>query len=257
MERMPSVSETDNDGLKDNKILVTEKNSMDENLTKLKPTLTRPPSSRPAAPQRKTKNESLDANIIQIVRKDPILTENTKGVFDVEMEENIDDVILFENPQVKDINATEVMGNTNLVEGHLVQQILQTQHKLNNNDTPKPRGHHPEAELLSSGSLKEENLKSLIQKLTKSVNPLGNLLDCIQEDIDVMQIEVNHQKTIFNDASSRLLKQKFDNEAGIRPFTNQLLKLNHEINSLSQLVHDKRCFLVLNSKKIEKVITDL
>lgn len=54
-----------------------------------------------------------------------------------------------------------------------------------------------------------DNLRESIQTLTRSVNPLGKLMDFLQEDIDSMQMEVSQWQTIF--ASTKL---DLKNESG-------------------------------------------
>lgn len=53
-----------------------------------------------------------------------------------------------------------------------------------------------------------EHLKDLIQKLVRSVNPLGKLTDFIQEDIDSMQREYAKWNEIHKQATIDLKKEQ-------------------------------------------------
>lgn len=52
-----------------------------------------------------------------------------------------------------------------------------------------------------------ENLKELIQKLVRSVNPLGKLMDFVQEDIDSMQREYSKWNEIYKQSTFDLKKE--------------------------------------------------
>ena len=53
-----------------------------------------------------------------------------------------------------------------------------------------------------------EHLKDLIQKLVRSVNPMGKLMDFVQEDIDSMQREFTKWSEIYKQATSDLKKEQ-------------------------------------------------
>lgn len=53
-----------------------------------------------------------------------------------------------------------------------------------------------------------EILKDLIQKLTRSVNPMGKLMDFIQEDIDSMQREYSKWHEVNKKATIEIRKEQ-------------------------------------------------
>lgn len=53
-----------------------------------------------------------------------------------------------------------------------------------------------------------EHLKDLIQKLVRSVNPMGKLMDFVQEDIDSMQREYTKWNEIHKQATIDLRKEQ-------------------------------------------------
>lgn len=53
-----------------------------------------------------------------------------------------------------------------------------------------------------------EHLKDLIQKLIRLVNPMGKLMDFIQEDIDSMQREYTKWNEIFKIATVDLKREQ-------------------------------------------------
>lgn len=53
-----------------------------------------------------------------------------------------------------------------------------------------------------------ESLRESIQKLTRSVNPLGKLMDFIQEDIDSMERELASWQQIYTQSMVELNKER-------------------------------------------------
>lgn len=52
------------------------------------------------------------------------------------------------------------------------------------------------------------NLRDVIQSLTKSINPLGKLMDFIPEDIDAMQLEFTMWRDTYTQAANQLKREK-------------------------------------------------
>lgn len=53
-----------------------------------------------------------------------------------------------------------------------------------------------------------EHLKELLQKLVRSVNPMGKLMDFVQEDIDSMQREYVKWSEVYKQASIDLKREQ-------------------------------------------------
>jgi TRAF3-interacting protein 1 len=53
-----------------------------------------------------------------------------------------------------------------------------------------------------------EHLKDLIQKLVRSANPMGKLMDFVQEDIDSMQREFTKWNDIYKQSTIDLKKEQ-------------------------------------------------
>lgn len=59
-----------------------------------------------------------------------------------------------------------------------------------------------------SSAKQMDSLRESIQKLTRSVNPLGKLLDFLQEDIDSMQRELSVWKETNRQTNFELNKER-------------------------------------------------
>lgn len=51
-------------------------------------------------------------------------------------------------------------------------------------------------------------LRDSIQKLTRSVNPLGKLMDFLQEDIDSMQLEMTMWRNAYSTATADFKREQ-------------------------------------------------
>lgn len=49
-----------------------------------------------------------------------------------------------------------------------------------------------------------DTLRDSIQKLTRSINPLGKLMDFLQEDIDSMQMELTMWQNVYKNTTDDL-----------------------------------------------------
>ncbi|KXJ72029.1 hypothetical protein RP20_CCG019115 [Aedes albopictus] len=232
--------------------------------TSLRPPSVRPPSARPGAPRRKEKN-------VEIVLQP---NETTKlGEINVKMEvfnnELLDDdgenLIVIEDPtQAGDVYSGAQVEPSEVKEeqeqGHLVQQILETQKEFSNIAGPEAAAEVPKKldnEWTTSqrqSSVKQmEMLRESIQKLTRSVNPLGKLMDFIQEDIDSMERELTNWQQVYSRAVVDLNKERSANENAIEPLKHQLAQIETNIKEYRDMVDVTRGNILQNEQKIERL----
>ncbi|XP_065089858.1 TRAF3-interacting protein 1-like [Ochlerotatus camptorhynchus] len=232
--------------------------------TSLRPPSVRPPSARPGAPRRKEKN-------VEIVLQP---NETTKlGEINVKMEvfnnELLDDdgenLIVIEDPtQVGDVySGTQpdlAEAKEEQEQGHLVQQILETQKEFSNiagaevnPEVPKKVDVEWSASQRQSSVKQMETLRESIQKLTRSVNPLGKLMDFIQEDMDSMERELINWQQMYSLAIVDLNKERSVNENAIEPLKHQLAQIETNIKEYRDMVDVTRANILLNEQKIERL----
>lgn len=53
-----------------------------------------------------------------------------------------------------------------------------------------------------------DSLRDSIQKLTRSINPLGKLMDFLQEDVDSMQMELSMWKNSYANTKLELKREE-------------------------------------------------
>ncbi|KAL1381054.1 hypothetical protein pipiens_013740 [Culex pipiens pipiens] len=229
--------------------------------TSLRPPSVRPPSARPGAPRRKEKN-------VEIVLQP---NETTKlGEINVKMEvfnnELLDDdgenLIVIEDPtQVDNVYGGGSEGQEVKEEqdqGHLVQQILETQKEFSNiagaeAEVAKKVDIEWTSNQRQSSAKQMETMRESIQKLTRSVNPLGKLMDFLQEDIDSMERELTNWQQVYTKAAQELAKERSANENAVEPLKHQLAQIEISIREYHEMIDITRANILQNEQKIERL----
>lgn len=131
-----------------------------------------------------------------------------------------------------------------------------------------------------------EQLRFNIQALSRVANPLGKLLDHIQEDVEVMRQELHQWTNTYEDASKELLKQRalvtihiyvknFEtcikngiekrnnikyffraNEESLFPLHNKIKQLDLDIAEKQEKINDLKIIIHKNAFRIEKLLAN-
>lgn len=180
--------------------------------TLLRPPSVRPSSARPGAPRRRDKNVEIILPPDETVQMGNISIKVES--FQSELEDDGENLIIIEDPVdlSNEIFKTAALENANEAEqGHLLKQILETQKEFSvggedgSSDKNKADWDDPKRQ---SSAKQMDSLRESIQKLTRSVNPLGKLLDFLQEDIDSMQRELSVWKETNRQTNLELNKER-------------------------------------------------
>ncbi|XP_063706194.1 TRAF3-interacting protein 1 [Culicoides brevitarsis] len=237
----------------------------EDKMVKLRPQSVRPPSARPGAPKRRDKNIEIILQPEEIVKPQTDIIAKL-DTLEAELEDNVDNLVIIEDPTVMDdgiipASKTDLIDVSGEKEGALVQQILETQREFTNaaGNEQKQSETTWESPFDSRAltSAKTEALRESIQKLTKSVNPLGKLLDFMQEDIDSMQIELTQQLELYRTALVDLEAEKAATEAALQPFRQQVHQLRENIKHYETAIMDVRCNILNNEQKIFKKLNEI
>ncbi|XP_055381263.1 TRAF3-interacting protein 1 [Condylostylus longicornis] len=248
----------------------TREESKDSNgrpRTSLRPPSVRPPSARPGAPKRRDKN-------IEIVLQ-PNDQIKLAGIqlkvesFNDELDDDGENLVIIENENASSTQEDskkmmavdeEVKLDENLQQGHLVQQILETQKELiQNYDLKEAKDEELDVTTIQKrqSSAKQMNsLRDIIQNLTRSINPLGKLMDFIPEDMDAMQLEMNMWRDLYSQTSAELKKEKSLTESAIEPMKSQLEQINGSIKEYNEMIDECRARILQNSEKIYNLLTE-
>ncbi|XP_045537846.1 TRAF3-interacting protein 1 [Papilio machaon] len=233
----------------------TKKNSYESNSVNnvdKRPQSVRPSSSRPGAPRVKEKH---DATLIgtenPIAQKPNIIVENT-----VPEEEEDGSIIIVENQTDPTSQNEEQLQLTSKQHGHLVQQILDSQKEFSQISGKTEIEWHFGAQKARDVVNQEiEQMRFNVQALSRISNPLGKLIDHIQEDVEVMRQELQEWTKKYEEASIELSKQKITNEESLQPLQAKIKQLDADIEEKRDKINDLRIVVFKNYYRIENLLS--
>ncbi|XP_016975485.1 TRAF3-interacting protein 1 isoform X2 [Drosophila rhopaloa] len=238
-------------------IPISRENSKEANQrprTSLRPPSARPASARPGAPRRRNVEIVLQPND-QVKMSGINVKLETFG----DLDDDGENLVIIEDANSHDIveggGAEEPALEGQLdAQGRLVQQILETQKELvHQNAEIEP----PQSQASRQSSARQVNdLRDAIQSLTKSVNPLGKLLDFIPEDIDAMQLELTMWRDTYTQASMELKREQSLTASATEPMKHQLQQIEASIAEYRELVDESRNKILQNNARILKMMSE-
>lgn len=241
-----------------------KRESLERPRTSLRPPSARPASSRPAAPRRRDKNIEIVLQPDETMKLGDINVKMEN--FTKELEDDGENLIIIEDSNIISENfLNERLPQSNSEDinedeqGKLVQQILETEKNFEGALGMEVKKTEIEFDdTKTQTNVKQiEHLKDLIQKLVRSVNPMGKLMDFVQEDIDSMQREYTKWNEIYKQATIDLKKEQIETATAVEPLKYQLNQLEKKIIEHQQSIDQLRGSLVLNEQKIMKMFMDV
>ncbi|CAK1550506.1 unnamed protein product [Leptosia nina] len=223
-------------------------------ISSLKPSSARPLSSRPGAPKIRDKHDNtinvLASSDHVVIGKVNIITESSlpeedeESSFQIEITDNID-------------AQHEQHHHLNKPHGHLVQQILDSQKSFG-----QVKGRTEIEWELGSQATRDDINKDLeqlqfnIQALSRVSNPLGKLLDHVQEDVEVMRQESQQWLQIYGDKTKELSKQREITEEAMMPLYSKIKQFETDILEKRQRINDLKIIIHKNNLRIEKLLSN-
>ncbi|XP_047537026.1 TRAF3-interacting protein 1 [Vanessa atalanta] len=213
----------------------------------------RPSSSRPGAPRFRDKNEIILSTVDNlVVGKVNIIVENTTNE-----EEEESSIVIVENTDTlaNSQDQDDQLQISSNEHGHLVQQILNAQKEFSEVNGKTNIEWQFGAQKAKDVVNKEiEQLRFNVQALSRVANPLGKLLDHIQEDVEIMRQELQQWTKTFEEASKQLLKQKTTNEESLLPLHSKVKHLEADIAEKYDKINDLKMVIHKNTLRIEKLL---
>ncbi|TRY80991.1 hypothetical protein TCAL_08853 [Tigriopus californicus] len=236
----------------------------------------RPPSARPAAPRLKDKVEIQTEEAIQ-ARPQTGRVANVILAGDEKDDDDDGEEFLVEEKPKDDLDfLTENSGSLQAdpealqsgaqEHGGLVQQILETQKELEEKPKEK-KGVEIERDsgLSDIGKRRDrestqrevDKLRSSIQTLTRSANPLGKLMDFLQEDVDAMQRELETWKNENRRMQLDLKQEQAMTEKSIEPLKIHLADLEGAVQEQLDKISVIKSNIIRNEERIYRMITSI
>ncbi|XP_066992920.2 TRAF3-interacting protein 1 [Anabrus simplex] len=233
-----------------------------------RPKSVRPKSARPPHARPKSRIEVVTADeTVEGEGKVKVITE-TDPFREQDEDDNFVVVeappVLLEDTPFAPTSTQALQPGENSQHGHLVAQILETQKELEDDaqrslphDSQNKKmdiewddaGRQREREIVSK---EVERLRTSIQTLTRAANPLGKLMDFLQEDVDTMQRELRNWRIMNNDLRKQLLEEERKTELSIEPLKARLKELNEKIDLKLDEISSVKARIMENEDSIHK-----
>ncbi|XP_068619067.1 TRAF3-interacting protein 1-like isoform X2 [Battus philenor] len=208
----------------------------------------RPSSSRPGAPRVKEKHD-----ILLTVPENPIAHKVNIIVENSVPEEEEDGVVIIEDKQGESEEQIQLSSNHH---GHLVQQILDSQKEFSQisgkTEIEWQFGVQKARDIVNQ---EIEQMRFNVQALSRISNPLGKLIDHIQEDVEVMRQELQEWTRKYDETSKELAKEKIASAESLQPLQAKIKQLDADIVEKRDKINDLRIVVHKNYYRIEKLLS--
>ena len=145
--------------------------------------------------------------------------------------------------------------------GGLVKKILETKKELEGPQQTKKteieRGGMTDAQRRKQREQVQkevDKLRGSIQTLTRSANPLGKIMDYVQEDLDSMQKELERWKVENKQHQMDLKREKGVTDKAVEPLKAQLAEVDQAIKDQLDLIAATKANISKNDQKIDKLL---
>lgn len=227
----------------------------------LRPPSVRPSSARPGAPRVRGKSDFvINTNAITPIGDVSVIVENFDG-----KDDDQDGLVVMETMD----NSEIIQGNSELLNnqltqehGYLVAQILETQRELVNEGNVDIIPNKVEIEW-EAGLRKDrdtvvkevDKLRGAIQTLTRTTNPLGKLLDYLQEDVDTMKKELWKWRNEYSTIKDQLKIEKNSINESMKPLEISLKEIEAAVKIQMDSICQTKSNIIRNQQKIHKLLT--
>ncbi|CAG5130888.1 unnamed protein product [Candidula unifasciata] len=218
--------------------------------------LGRPSSARPAPPR--PKQETLESEpAMRLGSGQPAVV-----IADNDDDDDDDNFLVQETappPPDPDLSQLKPLDDSDTTHGALVQKMLESKKEVEKG-TKKTEIERP---LVSDAQRRKQReivqkevdkLRLSIQNLTRSANPLGKVMDYVQEDMDSMQQELDKWRAENAQHALELKREMNVTDRAIDPLRQQLAELDQAISDQLDRIAAVKSNIIKNDQKIQKML---
>ncbi|XP_023706076.1 TRAF3-interacting protein 1 isoform X3 [Cryptotermes secundus] len=239
-----------------------------------RPPSARPHSARPAAPRIRDRGEVRLAEESSCSSsskgKVNVITENEDTVEQDEEDSFVvvesQESVLTQEQQQSSLPVTDTKPIEEGRHGHLVAQILETQKDLEDDSHHQSQDHQTKKVEIEweVGRRRErelagreiDRLRGSIQTLTRAANPLGKLMDFLQEDVDSMQRELSMWRHTNMELKAQLCMEHSQTQQLTEPMRLHLQHLQHSIEEQLSQLSILKATVLRNDQHIQCLLTN-
>ncbi|XP_066303335.1 TRAF3-interacting protein 1-like isoform X2 [Branchiostoma lanceolatum] len=229
----------------------------------------RPGSARPAAPRRTRRPEPQEDPTARIGSGKQVASViiDDGGNSD---DDDDDETFVVEDsgpvpPEMEPLEPTSGEVAEDGEHGGLVRKILETKKELEGQ--PKSANKkEPEKPLVSDAAWRKERemvskevekLRAAIQVLCRSANPLGKVMDYVQEDMDAMQKELGVWRKENKELDMAIKREQSITNSEVEPLKAQLSELDQAMGDQLDQIAAVKANIMRNDDKINKMMASM
>ncbi|KAF7280000.1 hypothetical protein GWI33_006516 [Rhynchophorus ferrugineus] len=214
----------------------------------LRPPSVRPSSARPGAPRLRP-DSALPLN-------EPVAMGNIKVIVENAVDEE-ETVVIQNAPDEEDENEltpADLLNNSSENKGQLVEQILEQIQEEGSKRRVEIDWEQDGLRGKDATTREVTQLRSLIQSLTRTANPLGKLLNYLHEDLDAMHNELQTWTNTKKQLYAEIEKQKKLTMESSKPLAEKLEHLRQEIRKQEKEIVVVRGNILKNERRIADLL---
>ncbi|KAL8599770.1 hypothetical protein ACOMHN_040480 [Nucella lapillus] len=225
--------------------------------------MARPPSARPAPPR--PKQDGVEA--------EPAMRLGTGAptnviVDDGKLSDDEDNFLVEESappPPAPEPVSAQAEAEDDAEHGALVKKMLESKKEAEQQQQPTKKTEIERPALSDAQRRKQrelvskeiERLQTSIQSLTRSANPLGKIMDYVQEDMDSMQKELDRWRSENKEHALALRRERNVTDRAIEPLKAQLADLDRAITDQLDLIAASKSNIMRNDRRMEKMLQSI
>jgi TRAF3-interacting protein 1 len=202
-------------------------------------------------------NKNVEAELeekLRLVSAKPVENLITENLTNEEDDEFIVTDVIKSNEDDLDINQQLIFDNNNdLQKGSLVKQLIDTKKELEGNQSADVTTKDKNLTRLANRDI--EKLRQSIQSLSQCANPLGKVLDYLQEDIDAMLSELKSWQEVYKQNMAILEKSRTSTDDDLESYKAELNLLDSDINEQLDKISVTKANLIRNEERLQKMVT--
>lgn len=99
-----------------------------------------------------------------------------------------------------------------------------------------------------------EGLKSLIQKITQSTNPLGKIIEFADDDVESMSKEFQNWARVYENSKSKLEEVEKKIEDDLQTYKDKITTKEEQIREKKSQIQSVKTTLLRNNEKIQRLL---
>jgi hypothetical protein len=113
------------------------------------------------------------------------------------------------------------------------------------------------ADQAAQGAITVDSIKEYIQNISQSINPMGKIIQFIDDDIESMKREYDNWARIYSGAKEQLEDKEKAIEAELQPYKDKIVAKEEQIREKKGQIDSLKSKILRNNLKVKKLMGDI